>query len=119
MSDAVLAGRHCVACDKGTPPLTEAEAARFLAQVSGWEMREAKSLRRRFRFGTFRGSMAFVNAIADVAEDEGHHPDMYISYDRVRIDLTTHAIGGLSENDFIMAARIDAIAAASSEIKAS
>jgi 4a-hydroxytetrahydrobiopterin dehydratase len=100
-----------VACEKGTPPLTEAEAALYLPQVPGWELREGKSLRRRFRFADFRRAMDFVNQVAAAAEEEGHHPDIYISHDRVRIDLTTHAIGGISENDFIMAAKIDAIAA--------
>lgn len=104
---AELAGRHCVACEKGTPPLTEAEAALYLPQVPAWEMRDAKSLRRRFRFKDFVEAIAFVNRIAEVAEEQGHHPDIYISYNRVRIDLTTHAIGGLSENDFILAAKID------------
>jgi 4a-hydroxytetrahydrobiopterin dehydratase len=100
-----------VACDKGTPPLSEADAAAYLVQTPEWEMREAKSLRRRFRFKDFVQAMAFVNQVAAVAEGEGHHPDILISYNRVRIDLTTHAIGGLSENDFIMAAKIDRLGA--------
>jgi 4a-hydroxytetrahydrobiopterin dehydratase len=104
---AALAGRRCVPCEKGTPPLTETEAAAYLPQVPGWEMREAKALRRRFRFPSFREAMAFVNSVAALAEEEGHHPDIFISYNRVRIDLTTHAIGGLSVNDFILAAKID------------
>lgn len=105
-----LAGRHCVACEKGMPPLTEAEASHYLPHVPGWELREAKSLRRRFRFKDFVASMAFVNLVAELAEAEGHHPDIFISHSRVRIDLTTHAIGGLSENDFILAAKIDRLA---------
>jgi len=107
---AALAARHCLPCEKGTPPLTEAEAAAYLTQVPSWEIREGKSLRRRFRFRDFREAMAFVNRVADLAEEEGHHPDIFISYDRVRIDLTTHAIGGLSENDFILAAKVDRLA---------
>jgi 4a-hydroxytetrahydrobiopterin dehydratase len=102
-----------VACEKGTPPLGASEAAAYLPLVPNWEMRDGESIRRRFRFEDFVGSMAFVNRIAEVAESEGHHPDIYISYNRVRIDLTTHAIGGLSQNDFIMAAKIDEIAAIS------
>ncbi len=105
-----LVGRHCVACEKGTPPLTEAEAREYLAQLPGWELREGRSLRQRFRFPDFRAAMAFVNGIADLAEAEGHHPDFRVSYNRVTVDLTTHAIGGLSDNDFIMAAKIDALA---------
>lgn len=102
-----LAARHCVACEKGTPPLSEEEARVYLPEVPGWEMREGKSLRRRFRFKDFVEAMAFVNRVAAVAEEEGHHPDIFISYNRVRIDLSTHAIDGLSENDFILAAKID------------
>jgi 4a-hydroxytetrahydrobiopterin dehydratase len=108
-AEPALTGRHCVACDKGTSPLTEDEASRYLSQVPEWEIREGKSLRRRFRFKDFVAAVAFVNRVATVAEEEGHHPDIYISYNRVRIDLTTHAIGGLSENDFIMAAKIGAL----------
>ncbi len=108
-AEASLVGRHCVACERGTPPLTEAQAREYLAQTPDWELREAKSLRRRFRFADFRAAMTFVNAIADLAKAEGHHPDFRVSYNRVTVDLTTHAIGGLSDNDFIMAARIDAL----------
>jgi len=104
-----LTGRHCFACEQGMPPLTEAEALLYLPQVPLWEMREAKSLRRRFRFKDFPAAMAFVNGVAALAQQEGHHPDILISFDRVRIDLTTHAIGGLSENDFILALKIDSI----------
>jgi len=111
-----LAGRHCVACEKGMPPLSEAEAALYLPQVPAWEMREARSLRRRFRFKDFVASMAFVNLVAELAEAQGHHPDIFISHNRVRIDLTTHAIGGLSENDFILAARIDRLAGVASKV---
>ena len=106
-----LVGRHCVACENGTPPLTEAEAGLYLPQVPEWEMRDAKSLRRRFRFKDFAANMVFVNRIAEIAEAEGHHPDMLISYNRLRVDLTTHAIGGLAENDFILAAKRDRVAA--------
>ncbi len=105
-----LASRHCVACEKDTPPLTEAQARAYLPQVPAWELREAKSLRRRFRFKDFAEAMAFVNRVAALAAEEGHHPDILISYNRVRIDLTTHAIGGLSDNDFILAAKIDRLA---------
>ena len=109
-----LAERQCVPCGKGTPPLSEEAAREYMPAVPAWELREVKSIRRRFRFRVFRETMAFVNQIADVAEAEGHHPDLYISYNRLRVDLTTHAIGGLSDNDFILAAKIDRIFEASS-----
>jgi 4a-hydroxytetrahydrobiopterin dehydratase len=82
------------------------EARRLMDQVPGWELEENK-LARRFRFKDFAASMAFVNRVAELAEAEGHHPDIYISWNRVRLDLTTHAIKGLSQNDFIMAAKIN------------
>jgi 4a-hydroxytetrahydrobiopterin dehydratase len=108
-SGQYLRRRHCVPCHAGTPPLSADQATALSSAIPGWEVREGKTLRRRLRFKDFKAAMAFVNQIADLAEGEGHHPDMFVSYDRVRIDLTTHAIGGLSENDFIMAAKIDAL----------
>jgi 4a-hydroxytetrahydrobiopterin dehydratase len=102
-----LAQKYCVACEKGTPPLPIEQAREMLEQVPGWELvEEEKKLTRRFRFKDFKEAMSFVNKVADLAESEGHHPDIHISWNRVRLDLTTHAIKGLSENDFIMAAKI-------------
>jgi 4a-hydroxytetrahydrobiopterin dehydratase len=87
--------------------MSEEEARSYLPQTPDWELREGKSIRRRFRFGSFIENVAFVNKIASIAEAEDHHPDLRISYDRLTVDLTTHAIKGLSENDFILAAKID------------
>jgi 4a-hydroxytetrahydrobiopterin dehydratase len=101
-----LASRKCQACEGGTPPLDEEESRRLLAQVQGWKL-ENKSIQKTFKFKDFVEAMKFVNKVADLAEEEGHHPDIHISYSRVTIDLTTHAVGGLSENDFILAAKID------------
>jgi 4a-hydroxytetrahydrobiopterin dehydratase len=81
-------------------------ARQMLGQVPGWELADS-TLTRRFRFKNFKEAMAFVNKVAELAEAEGHHPDIHISYNRVRLDLTTHAIKGLSDNDFIMAAKIN------------
>jgi len=81
------------------------EAEALMEQAPGWELEEDK-LSRRFKFRDFREAMAFVNRVADLAEEEGHHPDIHIFWNRVQLDLTTHAIKGLSENDFIMAAKI-------------
>ena len=106
-----LTQKYCVACEAGTPPMSIEEAERLVEQVPGWELKpEEKKLVRRFKFKDFRQSMAFVNKVADLAESEGHHPDIYISWNRVRLELTTHAIKGLSENDFIMAAKISELA---------
>ncbi len=81
------------------------QAEEMMDQVPGWELQENK-LVRRFRFKDFKEAIAFVNSVAGLAESEGHHPDIYISWNRVRLELTTHAIKGLSENDFIMAAKV-------------
>jgi len=103
---AGLVQKHCIPCEAGTPPLTGQEAMALLEQVPGWQLEDNK-LTRRFKFRDFKEAMAFVNRVAALAEEEGHHPDIYISWNRVRLDLTTHAIKGLSENDFIMAAKVD------------
>ena len=99
-----LTQRHCVPCEGGTPPMDPDTAREMMEQVPGWELGDNK-LTRRFKFRDFAEAMAFVNRVADLAEAEGHHPDIHISWNRVRLDLTTHAIKGLSDNDFIMAAR--------------
>ncbi|MFP3985606.1 MAG: 4a-hydroxytetrahydrobiopterin dehydratase, partial [Candidatus Bathyarchaeia archaeon] len=93
----------------GTLPMSEEEAKTMLKKVGGWELKENK-IRKVFKFKDFRGSMEFVIKVADLAEGEGHHPDIAISWNKVTITLTTHAIGGLSENDFILAAKIDKMA---------
>ena len=88
--------------------MSEEEARAMLEKVQGWELKENK-IRKVFKFKNFEESMKFVNRVADQAEEEGHHPDITISWNRVTLTLTTHAIGGLSKNDFIMAAKIDKI----------
>lgn len=113
MAPADLGTRRCVPCEADTPPLTEEQARGYLADLgenSGWELVEGKRITKAIRWRSFRDAIAFVNKVADIAEEEGHHPDIFISYRRVRLELSTHAIGGLSENDFIMAAKIDRIA---------
>ncbi len=100
-----LRQKFCIACEAGTPPLSVEQAEGMMEQLPGWELQENK-LTRRFRFKDFKEAMAFVNKVADLSESEGHHPDIYISWNRVRLELTTHAIKGLSENDFIMAAKV-------------
>ena len=103
-----LTQKRCVACEAGTPPMSLEEATRMAEQLPGWELKpDEQKLVRRFKFKSFKEAMAFVNRVAGLAEEEGHHPDIYISWNRVRLELTTHAIKGLSENDFIMAAKIN------------
>lgn len=106
-----LSDKKCVACEGGVPPLGEKEIKEFMSELrSGWHVIAGKKIQREFKFKDFREATNFVNKVADVAEAEGHHPDIYIFYDIVKIELSTHAIKGLSENDFILAAKIDKIA---------
>lgn len=99
---------RCVACEGGVPPLTKEEAKTYLAQVKGWQMsQDGKMLSQRFNFKGFYKTMAFVNAIAWIANQENHHPDMEVGYNYCVVNFTTHAIHGLSKNDFICAAKID------------
>lgn len=104
-----LAAKHCVPCEGGTKPMARSTAEVYLAQVPGWELasEEPMKIRRRVRFKDFAGAMAFLNKLAVLAEAEGHHPDFCVSWNRVKLELFTHAIGGLSENDFIMAAKVN------------
>jgi 4a-hydroxytetrahydrobiopterin dehydratase len=106
-----LRDRKCRACAPGTPVLTADRVADLLAQLeSGWRVADdGKSLRRAFGFADFYETMAFVNALAWIANAEDHHPDLEVGYDYCRVTFSTHSIGGLSENDFICAARIDAL----------
>ena len=103
-----LRDRHCVPCRRGDTALSDAAAARLAQEVPRWRI-EDKQLRRRFEFADFAAAMAFLNQLAAVAEAEGHHPDFAVHYNRVDVAIWTHAIGGLSENDFILAAKLDAL----------
>lgn len=103
-----LLQKKCVACEGGTPPLTREEAQGLLAQVPGWTLKEDR-IERHFRFKDFPEAMAFVNRLAEVAERENHHPDIHIYWNKLHLEFTTHAIHGLSDNDFIMAAKVNAL----------
>jgi 4a-hydroxytetrahydrobiopterin dehydratase len=106
-----LAARRCKPCEGGTPPLSRAAAQALLAQLSGdWSLSEdGRALRRAFAFRDFYRTMSFVNALAHLANIEDHHPDLEIGYNYCRVTYTTHAIRGLSENDFVCAAKVDLI----------
>lgn len=103
-----LAQKKCIPCEGGMPPLNEGEIEKLLKHVDGWEV-EDNRLTKQFNFKNFREAMGFVNKIAEIAESEGHHPDISIHYNQVNIELWTHAINGLSENDFIVSAKIESI----------
>ena len=105
-----LAAKKCVPCEVGTPPLSSERAQEMLKEVDGWELvdkEEKLSIRKKFKFDTYMDGIDFVNKIARVAEREDHHPDLEVGWRRVTVNFMTHNIGGLSENDFIMAAKID------------
>lgn len=104
-----LARKRCIPCEGGVDPLTKEQAEELMKQLNQeWALVEgAGLLARSFSFPNFKKTIAFVNKVAVIAETENHHPDMTVSYDNVGVELTTHAIGGLSENDFILAAKID------------
>src|SRR5690348_14251162 len=104
-----LLQKHCVPCEGGTPPLSNSEEDVLIKQTPNWILLRNNNhkLRRQFTFKNFKQAIEFVNKVAAIAEEEGHHPDIYIFYNKVQLDLFTHAVGGLSENDFIMAAKVN------------
>jgi len=105
-----LASKSCVPCRGGVPPLSTDQAEKLLRQTPGWTVAEGGTrLRRSFEFRDFVEAMRFVNRVADLAEEQGHHPDIAIHWNRVDLTLWTHKIGGLHENDFILAARVNAL----------
>lgn len=118
-SEVRLGDRRCIPCEGGVTPLLPHEAEALLAELhtehdsedgDDWMLvDEAHLLVKQFMFANFKKTMEFVNKVAAIAEEEGHHPDMVVSYGSVSIELSTHAIGGLSENDFVLAAKIDKI----------
>lgn len=106
-----LADKKCIPCEGGTPPLKSEEINKYLVELEGdWKVSDNKKISRTFVFKNFKDAIAFVNKVAKIAEEESHHPDIRIyTYKKVDIELSTHAIGGLSENDFILAAKIEVI----------
>jgi len=104
-----LTEKHCVPCEVGTQPFDVETINGLLPMVPNWKLEDQTRIKRSFKFKDFAESMRFINEVAKLAEAEGHHPDIFVSYNYVRITLMTHNVGGLSENDFIMAAKIDEI----------
>ena len=110
---SILSEKRCKPCEGGTKPLAQGEAEAQLAKLAkGWQLSsDGKNLLREFRFVDFYRTMSFVNAIAHIANMDDHHPDLEVGYNYCRVRYSTHSIGGLSENDFICAAKIDQVAA--------
>lgn len=105
-----LLKKKCIPCEKkGMKPMSKNEAQEYIDESYGWTLSEdANKISKEYKFQDFIGAINFVERVADVAEMEGHHPDIHINYNKVLLELSTHSIGGLSENDFILAAKIDA-----------
>jgi 4a-hydroxytetrahydrobiopterin dehydratase len=104
-----LAQKKCVPCRGGVPPLGAEEIQPLLEQLNQWEAVENHHLKRTFTFEDFVSALGFVNRIGEIAEAEDHHPDLYLAWGRVGVEIWTHKINGLSESDFILAAKIDAL----------
>ena len=105
MSD--LASKTCVPCRGGTPPLKGEELDDLRRQVPEWEVVEEHHLRLRFRFKTFREALVFVNRVGELAEEQGHHPNVTFGWGYAEVTIFTHKINGLTESDFILAAKIN------------
>lgn len=106
-SGTKLAQQHCVPCRGGVPPMQGEELQRYAAAVPAWQVAQQHHLTRSFVFPDFRSALAFVNRVGEVAETEGHHPDLTLTWGRVDVKTWTHKIDGLTESDFILAAKID------------
>jgi 4a-hydroxytetrahydrobiopterin dehydratase len=106
-----LTRKKCVPCEGGIPALTKAEVDELLKSLPGWHVvRDGQRIRREWKAKNFLAGIDFFNKVAALAEEEGHHPDLHLEgYRNVAVEIWTHAIGGLSENDFILAAKIDQI----------
>jgi 4a-hydroxytetrahydrobiopterin dehydratase len=105
MSD--LANRECVPCRGGVPPLKGDELTKLLAELDGWEVVDEHHLKKSYKFADFRAAQQFVNSVGELAEEQGHHPDICFGWGHAEITIWTHKIDGLTESDFILAAKID------------
>ena len=103
-----LAEKECVPCKGGVPPLKGTELANWSGELKpGWQVVNGHHLEREFKFNNFREALSFTNRVGELAEAQGHHPDIYLAWGKVKITLWTHKIDGLTESDFIMAAKLD------------
>jgi 4a-hydroxytetrahydrobiopterin dehydratase len=104
-----LSKKECVPCKGGVPPLKGEELERLKEQVDEWDVVEEHHITRTYKFPNFVKALAFVNKVGDIAEAQGHHPDIFLTWGKVRITMCTHKIDGLTESDFIFASKIDEI----------
>jgi|SRR5579863_210099 len=103
-----LAEKTCVACRGGIPPLPADVSAALLRELDGWELVDNHHLAKTYRFKNFADALAFVNRVGAIAEDQNHHPDIWLAWGKVKLEIWTHKIDGLTESDFIFAAKVDA-----------
>lgn len=104
---ADLASRECVPCRGGVPPMSGDEIEKFIGELQGWEVEGSHHLRKVYEFKNFREALSFVNRVGELSEEQGHHPDICFGWGRAEITIWTHKIDGLTESDFILAAKID------------
>jgi len=104
---AKLAEKTCVPCRGGVPPLTAEEIRPLQAQVNDWSVVNDHHVEKQFKFKDFKTALDFVNKVGAIAEDQGHHPDIFLAWGKVDVRIWTHKIDGLTESDFILAAKID------------
>jgi 4a-hydroxytetrahydrobiopterin dehydratase len=104
---ATLADQTCVPCKGGVPPLTATQIAPLLAQVDDWSVHDDKRLSRTYRVKNFAEALALANRVGAIAEDQQHHPDLYVAWGKLRVEVWTHKIDGLTESDFVFAAKCD------------
>lgn len=103
-----LSKKRCIACEGGMPPMPRFLIKKYLKQVKNWKLNN-NHIYKEFKFKNFKEALKFVNKVGKIAEKEGHHPDIYFTWGKCKIELFTHAVKGLSENDFILASKIDKI----------
>ncbi len=106
---AELADRTCVPCRGGVPPLTADQIQPLKAQLKNWEVIRNHHIEREFTFPDFKTALAFVDKVGAIAEEQGHHPDIYLAWGKARVSIWTHKIDGLTESDFVLAAKIDRV----------
>lgn len=109
MKTCKLADKKCVPCKGGTPPLKGAALKKLLAQLDGWKAIKGHHLQKTYLFPNFVKALAFVNRVGRLAERIGHHPDLYLAWGKVGVEIWTHKINGLTESDFIFAAKVDKV----------
>jgi 4a-hydroxytetrahydrobiopterin dehydratase len=107
---SALAEKQCIPCKGGIPPLKGQELARLVRELDGgWQVVEERQLEKEYRFKDFREALGFTNKIGELAEAQGHHPDIYLAWGKVKLTIWTHKINGLTESDFVLAAKADSL----------